>query len=156
MEEYLTSRGLAVFHGFPNASGTQPCAYWDSHTHPDYREFVAAAEACGARLLTMFTQEFSADMIDDARECLEEATLEREEHRAFDKQLRELQKYEGFTCSIELSFDHAGRQYVFDVRTDWFEEFNELHEHLEAMLDLEGSDEDQNEPPLGGSYFSKN
>jgi hypothetical protein len=155
IQEHLESRGLVVFHGFLGSIGSQPCAYWDSIRRPDYREFVAAAEACGARLLTMFTQEFSAGMIDDAVESLEEAHLEREEQRALEVRLREMRAYEGFTCSIELNFDHAGRVYVFDVRTDWFDEFNELQEHVEAMLDVEDEEEDD-DPPLGGGYFSRN
>jgi hypothetical protein len=153
IQEHLESRGLVVFHGFRGSVGSQPCAFWDSIRRPDYREFVAAAEACGARLLTMFTQEFSAVMIDDAEESLAEAGLERDEQRALESRLREMRAYEGFTCSIELNFDHAGRVYVFDVRTDWFDEFNELQEQIEGALDVEDEDDD---PPLGGSYFSRN
>jgi len=155
IEEHLESRGLVVFHGFLGTTGSQPCAYWDSHRRPDYHEFVAAAVASGARLLAMFTQEFSADMIDDAVESLDEAGLERDEQRALESRLREMRAYEGFTCSLELNFDHAGRVYVFDVRTDWFDEFNELRDHIEAMSEAEDDDEEDH-PPLGGGYFSKN
>ncbi len=156
IQEHLESRKLVVFHGFLGSAGSHPCAYWDTHGRPDYREFVAAAEACGARLLTMLTQEFGSDTIDDAVESLEEAHLERDDHRALEMRLREMRAYEGFTCMIELSFDHAGRQYVFEVRTEWFDEFNELRDHIDAALDAEDDDEDDDATPLGGGYFSKN
>jgi hypothetical protein len=105
----------------------------------------------------MFTQEFSSDAIDDAVESLDEAGLERDEQRSLESRLREMRAYEGFTCSIELNFDHAGRVYVFDVRTDWFEEFNELRDHIEALSEAEDSDDEEDDhPAMGGGYFSKN
>jgi hypothetical protein len=58
--------------------------------------------------------------------------------------------YEGFTCQIELSFDHAQRTYVFEVRTDWFDELNDLVERIEDSYQDEGD-----ENPLSG-YYSNN
>jgi hypothetical protein len=61
-----------------------------------------------------------------------------------------MRAYEGFTCQIELSFDHAQRTYVFEVRTDWFDEMNDLVDRIEGFYQDEGD-----ENPLSG-YYSNN
>ena len=76
--------------------------------------------------------------------------LERDERRAVELRLNEIRAYEGFTCQIELCFDHAQRTYVFDIRTEWFDELNDL---IERMDDFFEDDEDEN--PLSG-YYSNN
>jgi len=32
----------------------------------------------------------------------------------------------GSVCAIELSFDHEGRVFLFDLRTEWFDDFSEM------------------------------
>jgi hypothetical protein len=51
---------------------------------------------------------------------------------------------------VELSFDHAQRTYVFEVRTDWFDELNELVDRIEYA-----SQDDADDNPLSG-YYSNN
>jgi hypothetical protein len=64
-----------------------------------------------------------------------------------------LRIYDGFVCAIELSFDHEGRVFLFDLRTDWYEEFSEVLDEIE-MMDT-GADDDDDDQTMGG-YFSKN
>jgi hypothetical protein len=150
IQEHLESRGMAVFHGLPRGEQTA-AIYWDTHRHPGYESFVAAAQAAGVRLVTLYANEFHPDVIEDALERLEGSILSREERREFESRLRELRGYAGFICQIELSFDLAARTYIFELRTEWFEELNEmLHEIDEAYS------EEDDEEPLGSGYFSKN
>jgi hypothetical protein len=148
IQAHLSSRGIAVFHGFPRGNEDQAGVYWDTNVHPDYREFVAAAEAAGARLMTMHTNQFTAAVLDDAEDRVN--ALPRDERREMEQSLRRLRGYIGFTCQIELSFDVAPRFYVFDVRTDWYDELNDMLDQLDT------ASEDADEDPLGGGYFSKN
>src|SRR5579862_7508969 len=131
IQEHLESRGLVVFHGFMGASGHQPCAYWDTAGHPDHREFIAAAEASGARVVTMFAHEFHADQVDDALSMLAETQLQPDESRSIESRLRKMRAYDGFTCSIELAFDHGGRSYLYELSTEWHDEFHELRERID-------------------------
>ena len=153
IEQHLESRGLAVFRSYPRAesegssSGT---VYWDSQNHPDYREFVEAACAAGVRLVTLYARELTPDIIENALAQLADTDLERDERRALDTRLNEIQAYEGFTCQIELSFDLAQRTYVFEIRTEWFDELNDLVERIEYSYEDEGD-----ENPLSG-YYSNN
>ena len=75
----------------------------------------------------------------------------REDRRGLEKRLRELRAYAGFTCQIELSFDLAPRVYVFDLRTEWFEELSDLLDSIDDVFEENKSGE---EPPSG--YFSQN
>jgi hypothetical protein len=152
--EYLQSRNMIVFHSLPRTGGPGPAAvYWDSTREPDFRRFLAAAEAAGVRLVTLYARELEEDLIDDTLEQLGAAHLDRDEERGIEMRLKEMSAYAGFTCEIELSFDLAARVYIFDLRTEWFDDLNDLVERIDAAyLD----DEDEEEGPLGNEYFSRN
>jgi hypothetical protein len=126
-------------------------AYWDVAGHPDFRTFLATAEAAGVRLVALFAHEFRDETIDDAAELLEESDLGRDDRRAVEQRLREFGTYTGFVCEIEVSFDLGSRAYIFDLRTDWYDEFSEILDRIEGDLG-----EEENDQPLGGPYFSKN
>ncbi|MCU1339517.1 MAG: hypothetical protein JWO19_5098 [Bryobacterales bacterium] len=149
--QHLESRGMAVFRSYPRADAESPGAVlWDSDNHPDYREFVEAAWAAGVRMVTLYAREFTSDIVENALAQLSDTDLERDDRRTLDARLNEMRAYEGFTCEIELSFDHAQRTYVFDVRTEWFDELNDLVEQIEDSYQDEGD-----ENPLSG-YYSNN
>jgi len=153
IEQHLESRGLAVFRSYPRTDpegSLSGAVYWDSENHPDYREFVEAACAAGVRLITLHSRELTGDIVETALAHLPDTDMERDERRALDTRLHEIQAYEGFTCQIELSFDHAQRTYIFEVRTEWFDELNDLLEQIEYSYQ---DDEDEN--PLSG-YYSNN
>jgi hypothetical protein len=149
IQDYLKSHGIAVFHGTPRGDEA-PAVYWNIEAHPDYRTFLATAEAAGVRMVTLYANEFDAEVIDEGMERLNESGLGREERRAIEQRLREMRGYGGFTCQIELSFDLAPRVYVFDLRTDWFEDLNEMLNHIDDAHEARDDEE-----PLHG-YFSKN
>jgi hypothetical protein len=153
IEQHLESRGLALFRSVPRteAEGSLTgTVFWDSQNHPDYREFVEAACAAGVRLVTLYARELTPELIENALTQLSDTDLERDERRAMEIRLHEIRAYEGFTCQIELSFDHAQRTYVFEVRTDWFDELNDLVERIEYSYQDDGD-----ENPLTG-YYSNN
>jgi hypothetical protein len=150
IQDHLESRGIAVFHGTPRGGEDIGVVYWDTKHHSDFHDYVAAAQAAGVHMVTMYANQFSEEVIDDAQERLDQASLSREERRSIEQRLREMRAYAGFTCQIELSFDVAPRVYVFDLRTDWYEDFNDLVYQIDDAYE-----EHDDEEPLGG-YFSKN
>jgi hypothetical protein len=149
IREYLESRGIAVFHGEERDGENLPTIHWDTQRRPDYRAFVAAAEAAGVKLVNMYVNEFSAEILDDALDRMDE--VPREQRREVEGRLRELRSYAGYICQIELSFDLGQRVYLFELRTEWFDNLTELLHQTEDSF----ADEDD-ESPLGGGYFSKN
>jgi hypothetical protein len=116
---------------------------------------VAAAEAAGVRLVTLFARELTVDMIEDAIGQLADTTLGREERRSIESRLRDMRAYAGFTCEIELSFDLSERVYIFDLRTAWFDDLNDVIDSIEDSY-LDPGDEDDDDNGLDRGYFSKN
>jgi hypothetical protein len=151
IESYLETHGIVVFQSHPRAGDTSAPVYWDTERHPDYKLFLAAAESAGAKLVTIHAREFTEDILDDALDHTSSANLPREERRAIELRLKEMRSYVGFTCQIELSFDLATRVYVFDLRTEWFDDLNDLLDRVDDAAHKSDGDS-----PMGGGYFSKN
>jgi hypothetical protein len=149
IQEYLESRGIAVFPAFPGIDEDAPVVQWDTEHYPDYQAFLAVAEAAGVKLVALHANEFHDDVIDQAQKRLAESNIAGAERSAMERRLREMRRYEGYTCQIELSFDLPPRIYVFDLRTEWFQELSDM---------LDQIDEASDEPDLPGpsGYFSKN
>jgi hypothetical protein len=149
IQEYLESRGIAVFQAFPGIDEDAPVVQWDIEHYPDYRAFLAVAQSAGVKLVALHANEFHDDVLDETQKRLEESTLAGSERTAMERRLREMRRYDGYTCQIELSFDLPPRVYVFDLRTEWFQELSDL---------LDQIDEASQGPELPGppGYFSKN
>ncbi|MBV9405572.1 MAG: hypothetical protein JO211_09535 [Acidobacteriaceae bacterium] len=151
IQSYLEHSGIAVFYGYSQMTDTLNQVSWDTEQHPSYKEFIAAARKAGAKLIVFHHQAFSMDQIDDALERLEETDLPREDKRNLESRLRQLQPYEGFTCSVELSFASDGRIYVFELHTEWYEALGDVLAEIEAAAE----EEESGDSTLGG-YFSNN
>lgn len=154
IQEYLEGEGFSIFHGFSRMMQSQSLVLWDSERYPDYKPFVQTAKTAGAKIMILNEREFSSDIVDDALEQLEVSDLPMEDQRTIERRLKEMRVYEGFTCSLELSYDYQGRIFLFDLQTDWYEDFSSLLEDLE-FFEADDQDVDENEGPIGG-YFSKN
>ena len=152
IETYIEAQSFAVFYGYSRVLDSLPIVYWDCERHPDYKLFIQAAKATGTKVIVFHQRELSSEQMDDAFDQLETSDMPREEYRTIERRLKELRAYEGFTCALELSFDYEGRVFLFDLRTEWYEELSDLMADLQT-LETEKEEEDDN--PMGG-YFSKN
>lgn len=152
MKAFLQELGMPVFYGHSDDTDMPGAVYWDTEARSDFREFIAVARSAGAKLIVFNQQTFSSDQIDEALEELDDLDFTREEKRQYENRLRELQRYEGFTCSLELSFALDGRVYMFALQTDWYEALNDMLAELGAVAAQESDDGDGSMP----GYFSKN
>ena len=150
--QYLESQGFVVFHGYSRLADTDSFVAWDVDRKPDYHGFLDTAKNAGARLIVYHWREFARGHVDEAAERLEGCEISVEERRAMEKRLRELRAYEGFTCALELSFEFEARVYLFNLRAEWYEEYLDLLEEIDAALP-EGEDEEDDS--IGG-YYSRN
>lgn len=152
MHAHLQQSGIPVFHGYHRMLDTMSQVSWDTERHPDFREFLETARSAGATLVVFNYESFSLDQIDDALDQLEDSDFTRDEKRNYEARLRQLQAYEGFTCSLQLSFTLESRLYVFELHTDWYQALAEIVNEL----DVAGEEhEDEEQGPIGG-YFSNN
>jgi hypothetical protein len=150
--EHLYTSGIGIFHASHRALDPLNQIFWDVERHPDYRAFVGVAKHAGAKLIHFHHQALSVEQIDEALDDLEDSDYSREEKRQYENRLRQLREYEGFTCSVELSFCLDNKTYVFEVHTEWYESLNDILAELEAASEEE---EDEEDSGLGG-YFSNN
>ncbi len=150
IQAYLDELGVAVFYGYHRMPDTVNQVAWDAELHPDFRAFVSAGQKAGAKLFVFHHQAFSLDQIDEALDELEESDFTRDEKRNLEARLRQLKDYEGFTCSVELSFCVDRLIYMFELHTEWYDALAEILAELEVVTDEEGDD-----GSLGG-YFSNN
>ncbi len=153
IEDYLAREGFVVFHGCSRGPESSRSVYWDTDLHPDYRAFLGVARGAGIHLVVFHRRELTAEMIDEALDRIEGAGFDREDYRLTVQRLEELRRYEGFTCTIELSFDHESRVYLYERRAAWFDELSNILDEIDYGESDE--DEDEEDGPIG-SYFSKN
>ena len=151
--EYMEANSLIVFHGYSRLNDEPAVVHWDSTRKPDYRDFLTVAKRLKTELIVFHHGEFTRLAVEDALARLEDSSMPHEESRDFQRRLEQLGMYEGFTCSVELSFDHGGRIYIYAVNADWYEEFLDILDTIDtAFMSEEDGDE---EGPMGG-YFSRN
>lgn len=123
---------------------------WDTDAYPDYRMFLETAKKVNANLILFAAATFDVkEEIDDQLEELETAELPRDDRRNYERRLKEYRKHDGATCAIEMAFDHNSRFYIYEVASDWYEEFMELTEEIETILPP-AIEED--ESGMGGFY----
>jgi hypothetical protein len=150
--EYMESEGFVVFHGYSRLAEADSFVAWDTDRLPQYRSFLGAAKKAGVKMIVYHFREFAPAHLEDAEERLEEGDLPTEERRNIERRLRELHSYEGFTCALELSFDYEGRVYLFNLRAEWYDDYLDLVEELDASL----PDDDEDEDDSMGGYYSRN
>ncbi len=149
--EYMEAEGFVVFHGYSRLAETDSFVAWDTERLGDYRTFLSVAKKAGVKMIVYHYREFSATHLEDAEEQLEDSELGADERRGIERRLREMRTYEGFTCALELSFDYQGRVYLFNLRADWYDDYLDLVEELDATL----PDDDDDDDSIGG-YYSRN
>ena len=152
---FLQEKGLAVFRGFVNELHEQRLVFWDIDRESDYKKFVECAVLAGVRLVIFNYRDFERSMADDAIERLEECDMPRDEQRAIERRLKDLRAYDGFTCSVELAFEMQNRFYVFDLRTDWYEELLDLLDQVDTAAPLDNGLDDDEDESMGG-FYSRN
>jgi hypothetical protein len=153
IDAYLKDNGFVVFHGFSRSVDEGPEVEWDTFHYPDYKDFVNVAKHLGVKLIVLHHREFSSTIIDRAIDEIPGAGIDYKDQRQVEQRLRELAMYDGFTCMIELSFDFDETVYLFELRTEWYNELNVILEELDLQSNIDADND--SEDPLGG-YYSKN
>jgi hypothetical protein len=150
IQHYLDSEHFVTFRSESRLAEEHRMIEWDTARIPDFRQFLDCASKLGVRLVHFNQREFSPEMRQDALASLEDADLPDEERRALERRVEEFVIYEGFTYAIELTFDFDGKTYLFELETEWFEEWEDLLDDVEDALP--GFDEEPG--PFG--YYSNN
>jgi hypothetical protein len=150
--EHLATSDFAVFHSYPGGLEGFAVIMWDTEKYPDYRSFLETAQKLGQKLIMVASRELEEAEIAEAMEELEEADMTREERRDFETRMREARRHAGAVCALELAFDHGGHLYVYEVRPEWYEDFVDACDEIEALLPSIDGTEGGGHEGLGGFY----
>ena len=150
--KYMEAEGFVVFHGYSRLADADSFVAWDTDRLSDYHVFLGAAKKAGVAMVVYHFREFSAAHLEDVEDRLEDSEVTVEERRGIERRVRELHNYEGFTCALELSFDYQGRVYLFNLRSEWYDDYLDLVEELDAAM----PDDDEDDGGSMGDYYSKN
>ena len=151
--EHLEAAGFAVFYSTPGGLEGLPMVLWDVEHQPDYRSFLEAARKGGSVMIILAARQFETSELDELLEQLESCDLPREEQREYERRLKDMYIFDGVTCALELAFDLNSRFYVFEMQTDWYDEFVNIED--EVVVRLTEEDDDPEDDSMGG-FFSKN
>lgn len=140
IQQYLEAEHFVIFRSMSRAAEERHFVYWDAERHPEYKRFLDCALQLGTRLIHFHTREFRQHHREEALELLEESELARDDKRALERRIQELAIYEGFTCAVELSFDFESKVYLYEVQTDWYEDWQDILDQLEDEEHVEEDD----------------
>lgn len=152
IDGFFVQSSLTPFHGLTSFDDTL-AIFWDTKREPDFRVYLRAAERAGVRLIVINQEQFLLDEIDDVRDQLEASNLSREEKRNLERRIQDLQKFEGFTSRLELSFSLEGRMYVYRVEAEWYMAWDDILLEIDAAAPEES--EELDDDSISG-YFSAN
>ena len=151
----IEREGFAVFFTDSGLDILTNVIEWDTRRHPDIGEFLAVARKCSTAVIVFYEQTFSQVSIDDLLERIEESDWTREEKRSYEQRLNELQKFEGFICQLEAAFIHDTVVYKYQLRTDWFWEFESIFADLTVGQGYDEDDGNGEDNSISG-FFSRN
>jgi|WetSurMetagenome_2_1015567.scaffolds.fasta_scaffold297537_2 hypothetical protein len=151
IQHYLEAEHFVIFRSMSRTTEEGPFVFWDSSRIPDYRKFLETALQLGVRLIHFHSREFRSHHRQEALELLQEADIPREEKRDLERRVEELAIYEGFTCAIELSFDYEKTTYVFELQTEWYDDWHEILDELE-----DAAPGDMDDRSGYGGFYSNN
>ena len=80
--------------------------------------------------------------------------MPRDDRREYAKALGEFREHTGATCSIELAFQYETHFYLYEARSDWYDEFVSVNDEVMAFGAVD-DDEVDSDGGLGG-FYSKN
>jgi hypothetical protein len=156
IQEYLSANGFLVFHSYSRVLESGHVISWNARLFPDFRQFLGIARKLDITLVSFYQEQLAAQLIEQALDDLQSADLmDRDEKRGLERRLREYRMYEGFTCAVELAFDHDGRMYLFTLRTDWYDEITDILDEVDAATPDPEPSSDDDQDSMGG-FYSRN
>ncbi len=154
ISEQLERSDFAIFRHDPGVFDANLVVTWDSETYPDFQMFLDAARKLGVRMILFAAREFEASELTEAEEELEESEMPRDDKREYSKTMHAFRQHAGSTCSIELAFHYETHFYLYEVRSDWYDDFVGITDEIVAFGGVD-DDEVDSEDGMGG-FYSKN
>ena len=154
ISEHLERSEFAIFHHDPGIFDANLVVTWDIETFPDFQMFLDAARKLGVRMILFSARTFDEAELAEAEEELEGSEMPRDDRREYAKALGEFREHTGSTCALELAFQFETHFYLYEARSDWYDEFVSVNDEVMAFGAVD-DDEVDSDGSLGG-FYSKN
>jgi hypothetical protein len=142
MVAFVEGHGLKRFHG--GVKDEVPCVHWSpEEEHADvWKDFVELAKASGAPFVTMTYRSVNSEDIDFLLERLEDLSYMTEEDM---EEARWLRNFVGKIGRLQLGFPCQGVMFLYEVSTEWYENFERLESAADEFDGILIDDADQEE-----------
>jgi hypothetical protein len=142
MVAFVEGHGLKRFHG--GVKDEVPCVHWSpEEEHADaWKDFVELAKASGAPFVTMAYRSVDSEDIDFLLERLEDLSYMTEEDM---EEARWLRNFVGKIGRLQLGFPCQGVMFLYEVSTEWYENFERLESAADEFDGILIDDADQEE-----------
>jgi hypothetical protein len=135
-------------HGLRRFSGTikddVPSVLWspDEEQPDSWKDFVELAKASGVQFVTMTYRSVDSEDIDFLIERLEDLSYMTEEDM---EEARWLKNFVGKVGHLQLGFPCQGVMFLYEVSTEWFENYERLESAADEFDGILIDDADQEE-----------
>lgn len=142
MVAFIEGHGLKRFHGM--IKDDVPSVLWSpDEEHPDtWKDFVELAKASGVQFVTMSYSSVDGEDIDFLMERLEDLSYMTEEDM---EEARWLRNFVGKIGRVQLGFPCHGVMFLFEVSTEWYDNYERLESAADEFDGILIDDGDQEE-----------
>ncbi|HLJ26756.1 MAG TPA: hypothetical protein VKY85_08605 [Candidatus Angelobacter sp.] len=142
MVAFIEGHGLKRFHGV--IKDEVPNVLWSpEEEHPDaWKDFVELAKASGVQFVTMSYGSVDSEDVDFLLERLEDLSYMTEEDM---EEARWLKNFVGKVGRVQLGFPCQGVMFLYEVSTEWFENYERLESAADEFDGILIDDADQEE-----------
>ncbi|HEY6349936.1 MAG TPA: hypothetical protein VI636_11055 [Candidatus Angelobacter sp.] len=142
MIAFIEGHGLKRFHGY--IKDDIPSVPWSpDEEHPDaWKDFVELAKASGVTFITMNYSSLDAEDVDFLVERLEDLSYMNEEDM---EEARWLKNFVGKIGHVQIGFPCQGVMFIYEVSTDWYENYERLESAADEFDGILIDDADQDE-----------
>ncbi|HKD15616.1 MAG TPA: hypothetical protein VKD65_08425 [Candidatus Angelobacter sp.] len=142
MVAFIEGHGLKRFHG-PIKDEIPSVPWAPDEEHPDaWKDFVELAKASGVSFVTMSYTSLDSEDVDFLIERLEDLSYMTEEDM---EEARWLKNFVGKVGHVQIGFPCQGVMFVYEVSTDWYENFERLESAADEFDGILIDDADQEE-----------
>ena len=142
MVAFIEGHGLRRFHG--EIKDEVPSVLWSPEEEPGdaWKDFVELAKASGVQFVTMSYSSVDAEDVDFLVERLEDLSYMTEEDM---EEARWLRNFVGKIGRLQLGFPCQGVMFLYEISTEWFENYERLESAADEFDGILIDDADQEE-----------
>jgi hypothetical protein len=131
-----------------HADDDVPSVLWDDDENPEsWKDFVETAKAAGAVFMTMSEAVLEKEEVELLIEEVQDQDYQLEMSSGSSEldEAQSLVTHIGKIGHLQLGFPHQGMMFLYEVSTEWYEQYQQLVDSVDDLSDIVFEDEDEDE-----------